>query len=89
MRPAHGSTGWRSTWPSVDEPLVRFTATEIIIAYTVEPLPYGAYTCQGNPSVPNRVNLGEPIGDRVLVDGNCRTETDDSGCVRWPEPGQS
>jgi hypothetical protein len=28
----------------------------------------GGVTCQGNPSVPIRVELSEPLGDRVLVD---------------------
>lgn len=44
----------------------------IVVTFTVEALdPDEFYTCQGNPSVEVRVDLGEPRGDRPMVDGTC------------------
>jgi hypothetical protein len=40
----------------------------VLIMFAVRQLP-GAQTCQSNPSTPVAVDLGEPLGDRVLRDG--------------------
>ena len=79
----------------VDKPVVDVTDSMIVISFTVEPSNEG--TCPGNDSVPYLVDLGQPIGDRELVDGACKrgggAETT-SHCdapndpVRW-RPGSS
>ncbi|SDT65844.1 hypothetical protein [Jiangella sp. DSM 45060] len=51
------------------EPIVEYTADAVLITARVEPLAYGAYTCQGSPSAPLTVHLDEPLGDRQLLDG--------------------
>jgi hypothetical protein len=57
---------------TVYPPAVEITATEAIVTFTVEPNP-GAHTCPSNDQVPFEVDLGQPLGDRALVDGSCRT----------------
>ena len=52
-------------------PGIRRTRDEVVITFTVERLPPGFYTCPGNDQVPYRVDLGEPLGRRKLVDGLC------------------
>jgi len=68
---------------------------EVIVTFTVEAAEPGEYTCQGNDAVTATVDIGEPIGDRALVDGACRPGGDagttafcieDRG-VRMPPPG--
>lgn len=46
---------------------------EVVITFTVEPLPSagGDYTCQGNPPVPYVVELSRPLDHRRLLDGAC------------------
>jgi hypothetical protein len=74
------------------EPVVTLEADRILIRTDVAPLPDGAYTCQGNDRVPVTIELGEPIGDRELVDAACLDEAaastgfcQDDG-VRWTPP---
>jgi hypothetical protein len=74
------------------EPVVTLEADRILIRTDVAPLPDGAYTCQGNDRVPVTIELGEPIGDRELVDAACLDEAaastgfcQDDG-VRWVPP---
>lgn len=59
---------------NVREPDVVLTSDEITVTFTVDPLPDDSYNCIGNPSVSYEVNLGEPVGDRKLVDGACNGE---------------
>jgi hypothetical protein len=65
-----GTTG------TVYPPEVEITATEVIVVFTVEPAPPGAHTCPGNDEVAFEVQLGQPLGDRALVDGICRVTND-------------
>ena len=82
-----GCSGGRSG--EVLPPDVSMKEDEIVVTFTVESLPEGAYTCQGNPSVPYLVDVGEPVGDRDLVDGAClsggaaTTSFCSEGAVRW------
>jgi hypothetical protein len=74
----------------VHAPEVTIGATEIAVEFRVAPLdPEGAYNCPGNDLVPYEVELGQPIGDRTLVDGACAGEAGTTsfcwdGDVRWP-----
>jgi len=59
--------------------------TRIVVTFTVESAGEGVFTCQGNPAVAYRVDVGEPLGDRALVDGRCidgAGHCEDDG-VRW------
>ncbi|QTV79195.1 hypothetical protein [Microbacterium sp. NIBRBAC000506063] len=62
---ANGETG------DVHVPQVSYENDRVIVRIDVEPLPSGAYNCQGNDAVPVTVSLSEPLGDRLLVDGAC------------------
>ena len=83
---AGGQTGTPLT------PGVAYEPDRIIIEINVDPLdPDMAYTCQTNDMVPVTVDLSEPVGDRMLVDGAClmiaaggTTVCDDPHGVRWP-----
>ena len=71
------------------DPEVRFEKDRILIRTDVEPLPEGAYTCEGNDSVPVTVDLAEPVGERALVDAACLggdavgTLPCSDGAIRW------
>lgn len=56
---------------TVLDPQVHFEQERIVIRTDVEPLPPGAYNCQGNNSVPVTVDLHEAVGKRELVDAAC------------------
>jgi hypothetical protein len=83
---AGGETG------TVLRPGIRLLEDAVEIRFTVESLPPGTIaTCQGNTAVPVEVDIGEPLGTRVLVDGACNKETQAAGtaaCLpegkRWP-----
>jgi len=62
---AGGKTG------AVLTPQVTYETTRIVIRTDAAPLSGGAFTCQGNDSVTVEVRLGEPVGDRELVDAAC------------------
>jgi len=74
------------------QPGVVFGDDSITVTFTVEAAAPGAYTCPGNPAVPLVIDLGQPLGQRSLVDGNCLPERqaqntafcDTDGGVRWP-----
>jgi hypothetical protein len=53
----------------IGSPLVEFTSGTITITFGVRPL-RGDQSCMGNPPTPVILDLGEPIGDRVLLDGS-------------------
>jgi len=80
----------------VHEPSVESTAEQVVVTFTVAPIPDGAHTCPGNDLVPFVVDLGEPLGDRSLWDGACRTNvaadttfcgSEAGGGQRWPAVG--
>ncbi len=54
------------------EPTLAFHEDEIVVTFTVASLPPGNYTCVGQGVVEHVVDLGEPIGNRDLIDGTCR-----------------
>lgn len=67
----------------VRKPTVTTTDDQITVTFTVDPLPEATYNCIGNPSSTYLVELGEPIGDRELVDGACDGEAaGTSYCVK-------
>jgi hypothetical protein len=73
-------------------PVIREDATRVVVTYTVEPLPKGAYTCQGNTPTPHTFTLQRPLAGRPLLDGECLTKRSASfgGCLReqrWPLSG--
>ena len=55
---------------TVLRPGIEITDTEVAITFTVEADPDGR-TCPGNDQVPYEVDLGQPLGERVLIDGSC------------------
>lgn len=48
---------------------VHVTPTEVVIGVQTRKR-YGAQNCQNHPLAPLKVNLGQPLGDRVLVDAH-------------------
>lgn len=46
------------------------TEDQVRVRVSVRPPPGQAQTCQGNPWTPYTINLGEPLGDRTVVDAN-------------------
>ncbi len=78
---ASGVTG------EVQEPEVTIEEDRVVVTFTVESLSGGAYYCPGNDWVPYEVEVGEPIGNRELVDGACFTEEAErtSFCADGPE----
>lgn len=56
-------------------PQVEVTATQVRIAVSTYILK-GPQTCPGHPMAPLRVDLGQPLGDRALVDVNGATDDD-------------
>jgi plastocyanin len=71
------------------EPTIEKVDTRVVVTFTVEALP-GPHACPGNDQVPIVVDLGEPLGNRQLVDGACRsggqaatTAFCADGSVRW------
>ncbi len=62
-------------------PTVALGATTIVVTFTVHGPPFGPHTCPGNPRVPYRVDLGQPIGYRALVDGACVSGVGTAWCT--------
>jgi hypothetical protein len=52
-------------------PDIRADERRIVVTFSVAPRQTGAARCQGNNQVPYQVDLGEPLRDRILVDGRC------------------
>lgn len=50
-------------------PQVVMTDTQVFVAFAAQRPPGDAFTCQGNPDTPHVVDLPEPLGDRLLVEG--------------------
>lgn len=67
----------------------------MVLTFQAEALPEGDYPCPSNDAVPYTVELRQPVGSRVLMDG-FRTLLG-SSCLapgarcdpeqRWPVPG--
>jgi len=51
------------------DPQVVMTETQVLIAFASEPPPGDAFDCQGNPDMAYVVELGQPLGERELVEG--------------------
>ncbi len=60
-------------------PVVRETPTTIEVIVLVESVVGGA-SCPGNPPVPITVELDEPLGDRIVLDGSVQPPVERS----WP-----
>lgn len=58
---------------AVNQPVVEATDDEIVITFTVSPEDAEFADCQGNDQVEYVIELDDPVGDRALVDGACRT----------------
>lgn len=54
-------------------PNISITESEVVVTFTVESIPPGPHDCPGNNEVAFLVSLNQPIGQRVLIDGGCRT----------------
>ena len=52
-------------------PDVQIAGSEVVVTFQVEPQNPNGANCQGNNWVPYQVELGEPIGNRPLIDGQC------------------
>jgi hypothetical protein len=53
-----------------EAPEINYTESEIRITFRIRPRTDSG-TCEGLPGVPYKIKLGEPLGDRSLVDGEC------------------
>lgn len=61
-------TSGRDPEPFLREPFVVETSEKVTIYWTSEP-PTGGRDCQGNPSIDRVVELKQPLGPRVVLDG--------------------
>jgi hypothetical protein len=50
--------------------------SEVLVTFAVRPLDLGAATCQSNPPTRVKVDLGAPLGDRILLDGGSLSPRD-------------
>ena len=63
---------------------------KVTVTFSVDKLPEGTYTCQGNLPVPYVVTLRSPLERRMLLDGAClhgeasTTSFCAEGAERWP-----
>ncbi|CAB4785023.1 unannotated protein [freshwater metagenome] len=71
------------------KPNVKRSVNAIVVTFRVAAVS-GLQLCPANRSVPVVVNVGEPIGSRILVDGACSadatakaTASCDNGGTRW------
>ena len=65
-------TGGADPRPRLEEPQIRSTEDAVIVTMFIRPLGAGpdqVFTCIGRPPVPVEVELEEPLGDRLLLDG--------------------
>ncbi|WP_244929023.1 hypothetical protein [Nocardioides sp. W7] len=67
-----GCTSGRDPRPFLQEPTLVEDDDSVVVFWTSE-APEGANNCVGNQPVPHPLRLGEPLGDRELLDGS-----------RWP-----
>ncbi|CAN5786394.1 hypothetical protein BH24CHL5_BH24CHL5_03890 [soil metagenome] len=64
-----GCASGQSPEGRVEGPTIAYSATEVVITFTVRPPPGTIRTCPSAPGVPVSVHLAEPLGGRALVDG--------------------
>jgi hypothetical protein len=57
------------------EPVIVYASDAITVTIYVTPRP-GDQDCQSNPDHPVTVSLGEPIGDRSILDGSASPPRD-------------
>jgi hypothetical protein len=69
------------------QPEVQLDDGEVIITFTVRPDEPSSATCPSNDQVPYDVELGEPLGDRALVDGQCLSGAEAVGTADCPTDG--
>jgi hypothetical protein len=50
------------------DPVIDADEDRIVVTFLIEQV-QGAATCPSNPPTPAALDLGEPLGDRVLLDG--------------------
>jgi hypothetical protein len=73
----------------IQQPTIAKTELAITVTFTVEPPSPGFHTCQGVLGDEYSVDLGEPIGNRQLIDSACvegeaaSTSFCMNGPVRW------
>ena len=60
----------RSAEGRIDLDELTLTEDEVRVRVSVRPPPGDAQDCQGNPWTPFAIDLGEPLGDRTVVDAN-------------------
>jgi hypothetical protein len=60
-------------------PKVELNKDEVIVTFTVAPQDPGGGDCQSNNWVAYPVNLNEPLGERMLIDGACSPGTEALG----------
>ncbi|MCY7401399.1 MAG: hypothetical protein LH477_10640 [Nocardioides sp.] len=59
-------------WSDSDEaPDINMGDSEVVVTFTVAPKELNAANCLGNEEVAYEVDLGEPLLDRKLIDGQC------------------
>lgn len=51
-------------------PAIRFEDDRVLVAFGVIPQVGDAFTCPSNPPTPLEIDLGQPLGNRVLVDAS-------------------
>lgn len=51
-------------------PAIRFEDGRVLVAFGVIPQAGDLFTCPSNPPTPLQIDLGQPIGDRMLVDAS-------------------
>lgn len=78
---------------TVFDPQIALRDDEVVITFMVNELPDGPQLCPGNDQIAVEVDLGEPIGNRTLVDGSCVSGTAaaptgacSDGSARWTPP---
>lgn len=77
----------------VQDPVIESDDERVVVTFRIRPV--GEATCPSNPPTPHTLDLGEPLGDRVLLDGGnvarCRDKPDElppEHCkLRQPVPG--
>ena len=62
-------------------PTIEAGEDTVTVTFAVAPQDLGAHTCESNNWVPHLVRLGEPLGDRMLVDGACSSGSDAASTV--------
>ena len=62
-------TGGQPMGARLQPPRITRTDDSVLVVFAAVPLEGDAFDCQGNPSTKVTFDLGEPLGDRQLLDG--------------------